>query len=203
MKRIWSLFIVVVMMFAAFSVVSVNADDDSVNVAEIELTLEGGPNYIFAEWTEVENAVKYEFIVEDDYGYTKNEVTDKFFKWNPYSYYARVCVKAYDAFGNLIGESMQGVYRIDVIHADWWGPCGDADMSRSINIKDATYIQKYVAGMVSFSVVNEIAADADGNGSVDVKDATTIQKFLAGIYVENKIYTELWYGWTEYGIYEA
>ena len=75
MKRILAvaaLIAVFVMMFAAFSVVSVNADDDSVNVAEIELTLEGGPNYIFAEWTEIENAVKYEFIVEDEYGYTKN-----------------------------------------------------------------------------------------------------------------------------------
>ena len=203
MKKCLSLFIVVVMMFTAFSTVSANAEDNSVNVAEIEMTLEGGPDYIFVEWTEIDNAVKYEFIVDDEYGYTKDEVSNHFLKWYPYGYFTTVCVKAFDASGNLIGESRQEEYCIEVICADWWGPCGDADISWDVNIKYATYIQKYVAGLVNFSKINKIAADTDGNGSVDVRDATTIQKVLAGIETESQIYTELWYGWTEYGVHKA
>lgn len=54
---------------------------------------------------------------------------------------------------------------------------GDANDSGSVDIRDATTIQKHVAGMGRANT----AADVDGNGAVNIKDATTIQKSLVGM----------------------
>ncbi len=61
---------------------------------------------------------------------------------------------------------------------------GDANMDGKINVKDATQIQKAVAGLVTLNVMQTIAADSDVNGKLNVKDATAIQKFVAGISVD-------------------
>lgn len=61
---------------------------------------------------------------------------------------------------------------------------GDADLNGSINIKDATLIQKNVAGLASLEGEALSLADADANGVVNVKDATLIQKFVAGIVMQ-------------------
>lgn len=62
---------------------------------------------------------------------------------------------------------------------------GDADGDTKVNVKDATAVQKQVAG---FEItINTTAADADRNGSVNVKDATAIQKWVAGIAVSTPI----------------
>lgn len=62
---------------------------------------------------------------------------------------------------------------------------GDADDDSKVNVKDATAIQKYVAG---FEItINMESADADGNTQVNVKDATAIQKWVAGIPVNTPI----------------
>ena len=61
---------------------------------------------------------------------------------------------------------------------------GDADLSGNINIKDATLIQKNVAGLAFLEGDALELADADGNRTVNVKDATLIQKFVAGIVTE-------------------
>ena len=57
---------------------------------------------------------------------------------------------------------------------------GDADGSGAVNVKDATAIQKVVAG-IEVANYNEAVADVDGSNSVNVKDATAIQKWVAGI----------------------
>lgn len=63
---------------------------------------------------------------------------------------------------------------------------GDADQSGgTITVKDATIIQKHIAG---FDVaINLLCADADQNEVVNIKDATTIQKFIAGLPVDAQI----------------
>ncbi len=63
---------------------------------------------------------------------------------------------------------------------------GDADLSGgTITVKDATIIQKYIAG---FEVAIELTcADVDQNNTVNVKDATTIQKFIASLPVDAPI----------------
>lgn len=62
------------------------------------------------------------------------------------------------------------------------GHCiGDANGDGKVNVKDATQIQKAVAGLLTLDEAGESAADVDGSGKVNVKDATAIQKWVAGI----------------------
>lgn len=58
---------------------------------------------------------------------------------------------------------------------------GDADENGTVNIKDATAIQKHTAGIITLSDKGGKLADVDVSGSVNVKDATAIQKWIAGI----------------------
>lgn len=59
------------------------------------------------------------------------------------------------------------------------GMMGDADNSGDVNVKDATTIQKYSAG-ISVNI-NLLVSDVTKDNTVDVRDATTIQKYCAGI----------------------
>ncbi|MBQ3074058.1 MAG: starch-binding protein [Ruminococcus sp.] len=61
------------------------------------------------------------------------------------------------------------------------GKKGDADCSGNVNVKDATEVQKHVAGIVTLSAQGAKNADVDNSTSINVKDATNIQKFVAGI----------------------
>ena len=62
---------------------------------------------------------------------------------------------------------------------------GDSDGDGKVNVKDATAIQKWVAG---YEIdINLDCADADLNETVNVKDATAVQKWVAGITVSTPI----------------
>lgn len=58
---------------------------------------------------------------------------------------------------------------------------GDANLDGVVNIKDATYVQKAVAGIVTAGLSNKLRGDADSSGELNVRDATKIQKIVAGI----------------------
>lgn len=65
---------------------------------------------------------------------------------------------------------------------------GDADMNGTVNVKDATLIQKVVAGLEpDFRDEAFICADATVDTDINVKDATAIQKHVAGIAVSTPI----------------
>ncbi len=64
---------------------------------------------------------------------------------------------------------------------------GDADLNLTINVKDATLIQKHTAGISAITGLALECGDADQNGTVNVKDATAVQKFVAGIEVSAPI----------------
>lgn len=57
----------------------------------------------------------------------------------------------------------------------------DANTDGSVNIKDATYIQKNLAEVVEASELSETVSDVNSDGKVTIKDATAIQKQLAGL----------------------
>lgn len=57
---------------------------------------------------------------------------------------------------------------------------GDVDMDGVITVKDATAIQKGVAGLDYLTGVQKVLADPENIG-VSVKNATAIQKYIAGI----------------------
>ena len=58
---------------------------------------------------------------------------------------------------------------------------GDANEDDSVNVKDATLIQKYAASLLQLSDEQFSAADVNDDRKVNVKDATAIQKYSAGI----------------------
>ena len=72
---------------------------------------------------------------------------------------------------------------------------GDADNDRRLTIKDATYIQKYIAKVEEIEAPEGLnghnidqsddnfvsVADFDNNNNINIKDATAIQKRLAKI----------------------
>ncbi len=64
------------------------------------------------------------------------------------------------------------------------GYVGDNDGNDTVNIKDATNIQKHLADIVSMNENSVLLSDVDDNDAVNIKDATTIQKYIAGIPVD-------------------
>ncbi len=58
---------------------------------------------------------------------------------------------------------------------------GDADLSGSVDIKDVTALQKYIAGIINLSDKGLALGDTDQSGDITIKDATAIQKYLAGM----------------------
>ena len=67
------------------------------------------------------------------------------------------------------------------------GILGDADEDSKVNIKDATAIQKHIAGLITLTQTGEKLADVDSNTTVNIKDATAIQKHIAGMNTGYKI----------------
>lgn len=67
------------------------------------------------------------------------------------------------------------------------GYVGDVDLSKNVNIKDATSIQKHTAKIIILTEQSKALADTDISGKVNVKDATLIQKHLAKVVSDSKI----------------
>ncbi len=59
--------------------------------------------------------------------------------------------------------------------------CGDANCDGTVNIKDATVIQKHVANLIVLKESELALADVDASSNVNIKDATAIQKYIAGM----------------------
>ena len=59
---------------------------------------------------------------------------------------------------------------------------GDTNADGRVNIRDATYIQKFLAGLISMNETGLEVADVDGDEKVTIKDATALQKKLAGMH---------------------
>lgn len=58
---------------------------------------------------------------------------------------------------------------------------GDVDLNGKLSVLDATDVQKYIAGIKSFTEVKKLNADFNGDGKISVLDATEIQKRIAGL----------------------
>lgn len=62
--------------------------------------------------------------------------------------------------------------------------CGDADSDGALSVKDATHVQKYLAGLISEQQINYSVTNVSGTGTVTIRDATLIQKHLVGVLSE-------------------
>ena len=58
------------------------------------------------------------------------------------------------------------------------GIFGDIDSDEAVDVKDATWIQRLVAGIEMPFTVDDKYADIDGDGEVTIMDATAIQYYL-------------------------
>lgn len=61
---------------------------------------------------------------------------------------------------------------------------GDADKSGGVTVLDATYLQKWLAKMISDDDIDLSVCDTDKDKKVSILDVTQIQKYLAGIIRE-------------------
>ena len=61
---------------------------------------------------------------------------------------------------------------------------GDVDGNGTIDVSDATAIQKMVAGSITFTPDQMSVADVNNDGEVSVIDVTLIQKYAAGVITE-------------------
>ena len=82
---------------------------------------------------------------------------------------ALVCVIAFSAISALAVEADK---------------CGDVDGNGTVDINDATIVQKKILSMNTPEVVDnyQTIADTTGDGIINIKDVTAIQKYIAGIY---------------------
>jgi len=58
---------------------------------------------------------------------------------------------------------------------------GDVNGDDMVNVKDASDIQKYIAGAVMPVDLDEAKGDVNNDGVLNVVDVTEIQKYLAGM----------------------
>ena len=56
---------------------------------------------------------------------------------------------------------------------------GDTNFDGTVDISDATYIQKHVTEYVLFNNNQLAVADVTGDGKVDIADATQVQRMAA------------------------
>lgn len=77
--------------------------------------------------------------------------------------------------------AMTSSYNNDIVtmYAQWLLD-GDMDFDEVISIMDATLLQKYLSGLVSFDKKQKLVADFNNDNIIDIKDATEIQKNIAG-----------------------
>lgn len=86
-------------------------------------------------------------------------------------------------YTNSFAESYADANDIEFVSVGYMEPestlLGDLDCDGKLTIKDATALQKYVAGMVGLNSQDKINADFNCDGKINVRDATAIQKRLA------------------------
>ncbi|MBQ9742902.1 MAG: dockerin type I repeat-containing protein [Ruminococcus sp.] len=83
----------------------------------------------------------------------------------------------------VITDLSPTLHLTDIINYEIY-PNGDANGDETVNIKDATTIQKYLVGIdTTLAEVQDvrILMDTNTDGTVNIKDATTIQKKLTNL----------------------
>ncbi len=88
-------------------------------------------------------------------------------------------------YTNSLAESYADANGFEFISVGYMEPestlLGDIDCDGKLTVRDATALQKYVAGMVGLNTQDKINADFNEDGKINVRDATAIQKRIAKI----------------------
>lgn len=109
---------------------------------------------------------------------------DKIIELTPGTYYFAI-ISDYNGYdSDYIASSYEYINTGDVkfrINAEVPIQVGDVNRDGSINIVDATLVQKYIVGLIYFNSDDIIIADVTYDGYITVRDATTVQKMAIGI----------------------
>lgn len=121
--------------------------------------------YSFLGWNLCDNYGYWSF--EDDIWDTDSDLNKKlYYDTDVVNYFAEVQGDNVTAYAQWI--------KTDTIIL------GDANLDGIINIKDVSFIQRYLSQIVNMSEANIIAADVNNDGEVDVNDVTLIQQYISG-----------------------
>ena len=90
-------------------------------------------------------------------------------------------IEDFEIYGISGTEAQKYAERHDIKFISTGNFFGDVNSDRMINIKDATAIQSYLAGLANLNDFEKTAADIDGSGEINILDATALQKKLANI----------------------
>lgn len=114
--------------------------------------------------------------------------------YSPYKHGFHIYVPTEDKIYTLEEAYFAGIEGIDEaflsLAGDYVSLIGDADGNKKIDIKDATWIQKYIASIKGldyvyvFEDLRSFACDYNRDENINIKDATAIQKHIAGIPAE-------------------
>lgn len=118
------------------------------------------PRYAFANCTQLEKVLVPATVTTIDSTAFANSESVKIFCYE-------------DSFAHTYAESEGILYGLLKV--------GNVNLDSNIDVKDATEIQKYIAGL---NVIEEFAteyADVNGDNVISVIDATNLQKYLAGL----------------------
>ena len=80
----------------------------------------------------------------------------------------------------------------------------DADFDQAVTVRDATLIQKYVAGLEYATELQKLNGDFNRDKMLDIKDATAIQRSLAGLDYHmdtRRVYIEVPDFWVGHNVY--
>ena len=98
--------------------------------------------------------------------------------------------------GNLSGVFADDTQEV-VLYYSYYAPesvkGADLDGNGKVNINDATYIQKAIAGKITLTDAQKKLADTNLDGDVNINDVTMIQKYLAHFSVATGTVTVNYY----------
>lgn len=135
--------------------------------------------------TTEENGEIFRITTKEAIAYMPDNCIEDFYIDDNTKIYTAV-VTAYDKQGNELSYTDTVSFRI-IFSGLWDGLhlIGDANSDYEVNIKDATLIQRYCAGLTYLNrYVCKYVADTDNDATITVKDATMIQKYCAGLITE-------------------
>ena len=91
-----------------------------------------------------------------------------------------------ETIGLKVDTDNNGTYETELAASDDTAIIGDANGDNSIDVLDATVVQKYSVGRADLTEEQIDLADVNNDGVVDILDAAEIQKFAAGKITEFK-----------------
>lgn len=204
MKKLLSVFLVVMIMLSVVLMPSASATTNSFSVNVIS-----GEDKAEIVWDTVENAATY--LLSISYK-AENYTESKLLKTNSYSWQPqffssteayRINVTAFDESGAEIAKSIDLDAIVMEVYYDYWSVYGDVNFDQDVTVIDATHIQLHQAKRTLLGKAGQAAADVSADNELSIIDATIIQYFCAGrleSITDSRIYQNFWYGGIYYDV---